>query len=337
LFYALAVWFFISALSAGDFMEGLTKYSGNVMIAAIVFVLVSNAPREDDDVVLLRRSFVVAVCGLIAHAILVTTSQQDYDPTLFRLEDAGTVGNSNDLASLITVAVPFVAVPALMSKGRRSGWATKLGILLAILVLFAGLSASQSRGAILSLALGGIVFGVLRARNKALAIVAAAFCVIAVIASSSLLTFSREADDLEGSTKSRMAFMMAGINMGLHHPILGIGHDGFATAWDAYAVGETYESGTRSGHSSWLIAFAENGIPGLLLLVALFVSSFRKAVSVQLEHPELVCAMVSYGVAMTFLNHAYTIYPYLLFALTLAAARIHAKGASTLLKGQNTP
>jgi hypothetical protein len=31
---------------------------------------------------------------------------------------------------------------------------------------------------------------------------------------------------------------------------------------------------------------------------------------------------------MTFLNHVYTIYPYLIFALALAAAKIRAESAS---------
>src|SRR5262249_55279715 len=134
--------------------------------------------------------------------------------------------------------------------------------------------------------------------------------------------FARDSDDLEGSKNSRIAFMVAGLNMGLRHPLLGIGHDNFAQNWDAYSIGETYEGGARSGHSTWLIAFAENGRPGLLILLALLFKTFRRAIEVKARYPELVFAMIAYGVAMTFLNHAYTIYPYLLFAMTLAAWRV---------------
>jgi hypothetical protein len=328
LFYALAAWFLVSALLAGDFMEGLTKYSGNVLIAAIVFVLVSNAPRDPEDVDLLRRILVVSVCGLIVHALCVTVSQPEYDPAAMRLEDAGTIGNSNDLAALITFALPFTVIPT-FAKGRRMTLGARAAVVISVIILFAGLGASQSRGAILALALGSIGFGVARAKDKKLAAIAAVFCAVVVLASSSLLTFARDADDLEGSKNSRISFILAGINMGLRNPILGIGHDNFGKNWDAYAIGQTFESGQRSGHSSWLIAFAENGFPGLLILIALYVTTFRRALLVRARHPELVFAMMAYGVAMTFLNHVYTIYPYLLFAMTLAAFRIMQRPEAT--------
>jgi O-antigen ligase len=118
--------------------------------------------------------------------------------------------------------------------------------------------------------------------------------------------------------------MLAGLNMGMRNPILGIGHDNFAASWDQYAIGETYESGQRSGHSTWLIAFAENGLPGLVLLASLYFSTLRRAIPLRAVHPELIVTVIAYGVAMTFLAHTYTIYPYLIFALVLAGARIRA-------------
>jgi O-antigen ligase len=322
LFYSLAGWFLISALLAGDMMEGLAKYSGNVLIAVIVFVLASNAPKERDDIHLVERVIVVAITGLIAHAIAVTLSQPDYDFATFRLEDYGTVGNSNDLASLITLALPFAIVPTFAAavKGKTS-LLTRFFILGSAFVLCAGLVSSQSRGAILALVIAVIGFGVTRARNKKLALSAAAVCVVFVIAASTLLTFARDADDLEGSTNSRISFMIAGLNMGLRHPILGIGYDNFAYNWDAYSLGQTYEGGVRSAHNTWLIAFAENGFPGLLLLASLYFICFRGALRLKGQYPELVFVMISYGVAMTFLNHTYAIYPYLLSAMVLAATR----------------
>ena len=318
-YYGLAGWLLLSAMNSGDFLGGLAKYQGSIMIATVVFFLLTNGLWSRPDVEIVKRTTLLAVTGLIGHALLSTILQPDYDPAAHRLEDAGTLGNANDLAAMIALVLPLALVPLLRRSVQLRDWV--IGIV-TIPPLLAGLWISQSRGAMLAIAVAGVGYLAFRARNRRLAIILSIAAVPFLVALPMALNFAREADDLEGSTNSRKAFMIAGLNMGLRNPIFGVGFDNFSSIWDRYAIGQTFETGQRSAHNTWLLAFAENGFPGLLLLVGLFFTTFKVALRIRDQHPDLLASLLGYGVAMTFLAHVYTIYPYLLFALILGAARV---------------
>jgi O-antigen ligase len=319
LFYILAIWFLISALTSGDFTGGWTDYSNSMLISAILFVLISNALVEEADLNLLERVLVLSVTGLIAHALLVTMTQDNYDPFIHRLEDVGLIGNSNDLASLIVQVLPIAIIPAFL-VGRNLG--IRAIAFVTVPILLTGLLLSQSRGAVLSVILSVIVYFIFKAKNRRRAILTGAICIPLLFAFSSALNFVRNTEDLKGSTESRAAFLVAGLNMGARNPVTGVGFGNFPKQWQSYSIGTIFESGIHTAHNSWILAFAETGLPGLFLLIGLFITTLLRAVKVHPSHPELVSAIVGYGVAMTFLSHTYAFYPYVLFALILAAAKI---------------
>lgn len=317
IFFALTAWFLISALTVGDFMDGLLDYSSTMLISSIIFILISNAPKMILDVKILEDILVIAITASIAHAILVTVTQAGYDPSEHRLQTTGAVGNSNDLAALIVQAIPIALIPLFESPIKR------LWILIVIPVLLTGLWLSQSRGAMLAVLVSTGTYFILRAKNRRRALAFGVLGIPLLFAVSTALNFAREAEDLRGSTESRTAFLKAGINMGIRNPILGVGFGNFKKEWQSYAVGSVVETGVRTAHNSWILAFAEAGFPGLLLFAGLAVAVFRRALTVQPFHPELVSALAGYSVAMTFLSHTYTVYPYLIFGLILAASKIH--------------
>jgi O-Antigen ligase len=319
LFYALSIWFLISALNSGDFAGGWTEYANSMLISVILFILISNTLVEEADLNLLEKVLVLSITGLIAHALLVTMTQDDYSPLVNRLEDTGLIGNSNDLASLVVQALPIAVIPAFIAARKFGARAIAF---ITTPILLTGLLLSQSRGAVLAVILSIVAYFIFRAKNRRRAFILGAFCIPLLFVFSTALNFVRNSDDLKGSTDSRTAFLVAGLNMGARNPVMGVGFSNFPKQWQSYAIGTIYESGVHTAHNSWILDFAETGLPGLLLLVGLFFTTFRRAIKVHPTHPELVCAIVGYGIAMTFLSHTYAFYPYVLFALILAAEKL---------------
>jgi O-antigen ligase len=337
-FAAFMIWMLISALSAGDFMDGLQAYSGSLMIASIVFILVMVTPQSELDINVLEKVLVLFITISIAHAIPVTILQSGYDPSNDRLEVSGALGNSNDLAALIVIAFPLAVIPALRAlRPRRGGEArdaVPFGALILALgsapILLWGLWLTASRGAMLAVLVSGGIYVLLRMRNRRLALMLGALAVPMLFAFSSALNFARDSKDLAGSTESRTAFLLAAINMGLRNPIMGVGFQNFAKMWGSFAIKTATETGERTAHNTWALAFAEAGVPALILFVGMFLTTVKRALYVEPKRPELISAVAGYTVAMTFLSHTYTIYPYMIYALILAAARIkseHAKAA----------
>src|SRR5262249_30094375 len=148
------------------------------------------------------------------------------------------------------------------------------------------------------------------------------FAPVALLAMT-LLNLARQQGDLAGSTSSRLSYAIAGLNMAIHNPILGVGFGNYPKFFESYAPpgGMEFEWGERTAHSSWVLALAEDGFLGLLLIAWLFFSVFKTSWGLRREFPELMSSLVGYGVAMSFLSHTYTFFPYLLFGLVLAASK----------------
>ena len=320
LFLIFSVWVLLSAVTSEDFIQGLLAYSNTMLIATVLFLLVANVPENESDLQILKRTLTLSITGVIAHAIFMTIFQDGFDSSIHRLMGIGLTGNANDLAALIALALPIAIIPAV--AGRKKSFPPKL-LAVAVLPFFLiGLWLAQSRGAILSVGLSGLCYFVLRARNRRRAVFLVVLALPLMFASFSLLNFARNADDIQSSTDSRFSFMRAGINMAIHHPIAGVGFSNFPKLFDSYASYDIeHEGGERTAHSTWILALAETGFPGFFLIVGIFITTFRRAWRIQIAHPELFASMAGYGLAMSFLSHTYTFFPYVLFALVLAGAK----------------
>jgi O-antigen ligase len=137
------------------------------------------------------------------------------------------------------------------------------------------------------------------------------------------VTFSnRNADDLSGSSGSRMNYIVAGLKMAAKNPIFGVGFAEYQDSFESYASSFDYEYGKRTAHNSWILVVSETGWLGLLLFSLVFFYTFRSARSTFDLAPEFLLALVSYGVAMTFLSHSYLLYPYLLYAIIATGERL---------------
>lgn len=311
-FLLLLGWFIIAALMSPSPTEALGFLFSSFFPIVVVALLVVNNFEEKMDLEAACYSLILAISGAISTAIYVTL--QKGEP---RLDAGGTLyGNANDLASLIVLVMPFAAM-LLWRRGRKVS-RPLAGVLLVAILLF-GLWLSQSRGAILSLGLSGFsyfLFCVKKSFRTNFLLIGGVLGVVVLMSS-----LDRKAEDMEGSSESRMNYAVAGFRMLKSNPLFGVGLNMYPKRYEQFSSNFN-EYGERTAHSSWVLVMSETGVFGLVLFVALFVHAFRLSLKIRHQRPEFLMSLSGYGLAMSFLSHTYIAPPYLLYSLILAASRV---------------
>jgi O-antigen ligase len=257
---------------------------------------------------------VICVLGLAALALFNTFFIKD----LPRLELLGAMKNSNDLAAVFIFILPFV----LRSLGRPKNPDLKAlqllrlpGLLIVTATILLGVWKAQSRAAYLAIFCMGIIWMVYQVRHQKALLVGGLIVAFVGIGVLSGLQLGRDSSDLEGSRQNRLGYWQAGLAMAIRNPVLGVGYGRFPFSYKNYGAASFTEYGRRTAHSSWILLVSEAGIPALVIFLGLFALAFQRAWRLAGVAPELLLSLTGYGVAMSFLSHVYTIYPYLLLAL----------------------
>lgn len=316
LFFAL--WTFFSIISSNHIVAGLINYNEFFIKGIIVYFLIVNVVDKKEFVFPIQAALVLGISEKAItsfYNLLTVVSEDD------RLKSNGILENSNDIAAIVIMVIPFALVTL---KGITS---KIIRYTLAVLIFsfyFYLIWQSKSRGAILGT--GALVIGWfwLKSTNKKLASIIVVGGLFLCVGLMSLI--ERKAEDVEGSTSNRKIYWTAAINMGIRHPLFGVGYDGFPLNLATYTNGHVGTEGKfKTAHSTWLLPFAETGFVGVIFYVGIWLFSFRSAWAMRAEHPEFILAILSYGTAITFLSHTYLLYPNILLGLTVALGQFYLK------------
>ncbi|RMG39729.1 MAG: DUF4091 domain-containing protein [Candidatus Dadabacteria bacterium] len=325
LFAAYVAWLVFCALFAPDTIGALKFISEKFFPVAVIMFLTVNVVKEERDVSSLAFSLVLSVGAVISAAIYTTILNSESILLGKRLLGIGMLGNANDLAGIIVLALPFLVF--LTFKGSANVWRTVLA-LLTLAIMLAGLWMAQSRGALLGILTAGVVYSLCSGRFRGRAVVRA-FMLLAI--PILFIVFVVQArGDLEASTSARWNYVIAGLRMFKSHPLFGVGPGNYPVLYEQYTPAFE-EWGERAAHSTWIALLAETGLPGLLLFALLFLLVLKRAWRMRRDNPEFLLAVCGYGVVITFLSHTYLFMPYLLFALVIAAARYKENNSSRSL------
>lgn len=260
-----------------------------------------------------------------------------------------TFGNSNDLASILTVNVPFSLMFLLITRRVvfKLFWACSAAIMIY------AIKGTMSRAGLISLALGVLVclwnlYFKERRRGALLLLVLVVISVIAMLASSptfrerfsGISGYSSDmtgiAASAAGSSLSRQRLFLRAIKVMLHHPLLGVGPGNFL-AISGGEYGDWHVS-----HDTYTQCGAEAGVPALLMFVIMLRTAVRhckrlqKRAEVSAEVKALAIAMrsslLAYAVAALFADTAYQFFPYFLIVAAGALWQIEAAQPSTVLE-----
>ncbi len=294
---------------------------GNIILlipSLVLFLLIQFWIEDPHDYDLISDSLSLGIIvTAILAIILFLNSQNDGG----RIEAMGILSNSNDIAALCVLAFPFTLRPLLSDNPTKSKLTPLLSILLSI-PLLSVIYFSQSRGAIIATFVMIGTWISFRFKPKWYHLLLFLFISLGAL---TLFTSSREKDDLGQSQESRISYWIAGGNMFLQNPFLGVGMNKYPAEFENYSKNHLYEFGNRTAHSSWVLILAETGLPGFLMFISIFVHALKGTWKARHIYPESFLGLLGYTVTMTFLSHSYLFYPYLTLGLSFAVIRLHQK------------
>lgn len=309
-------WLILASLLRAASLEPIL--SSFIPASAILFLLY-NTPQQAKDLALQRNVIILSLLGVALTALYLTTTYSSLGG-VGRLESLGFWANSNDIGALLAVAFGLSLSQAIF-EGRGKVLYFCLAILFAVCAWF-----TQSRATLLALALTVAIVINLKlpkewAHIKLLIVVG----VISVGGLATLLT-SRDAGDLEGSSSSRKALIMAGLRMTKANPLLGVGFKRFPEEYNSFT--DYYDdTGSLDAHNSWVLPMAETGLPGFALFATLMVTVFHQCWKIRVKAPHYLPMATAYYLAISFLSHTYLFLPYLVAGAILGAARVHSRQA----------
>lgn len=316
-----AIWVFLSGFFSHHVTEAMIQYNEIFSKGVILFILIQNSLEKDKDLLPVKAVFVLAIlekCFVSFYKSHFIASNPLEDANE-RLESIGILSNSNDIAAIFVLAIPFTIYFILKSDLKPFNW---FGSVIALSIMSFLVWESQSRGALLGLFAIFGAYALVRIKNTKLLALMIAFGLVATLGSFKLM--NRDSADVEGSTSNRIIFWKAGMNMAVKNPIFGVGFWGFPQNLPAYAPdGNTgSEKEHMTAHSTWVLALGENGFMALFLFLGLWGYAAFCAWKIRSVQPEYFLAIAGYGMTITFLSHTYLLYPYILLALAITHAKI---------------
>lgn len=263
-------------------ISGLTcdvqMYALNIFQAVIGYFLIFILLRKEAYTI---DRFKGVLKTLVAVHLVVAA----LNPSLFSgdgqrhyIESGGFLGDGNDFALSVNIAIPFCIFFLFESKSAFK----KVFYVGLLAVLILSVVATQSRGGMLSLVAIGLYFWI-KSSRKIFGIVAIASVVALIFAFAPAQFFERmettfnTGEEMEGSAQGRVLAWGAAIRMAADHPLLGIGAGHFPVKYGVEYRPEGFrpnEIPWQTAHSSYFLVLGELGVPGLVCLLSLLISNF---------------------------------------------------------------
>ncbi len=312
-----SAWLFITTFKAPVFSEAQSDWFNMYFRSLVVFIMCLFFIEDETSVMEFTRTLVISILALAAiglYGYLLAPSGSDPTRRLQGISD--TMLDPNDTAALIVLALPMALG---LQFNRRAHLLKWFGKFFVVTISLAAVWFSESRGALLAIFVQVASTRIVRDfRKRWLGLVVLAG--IMGVAYMGVLKFvHRDVQEMGASAESRVIYWKAAMNMLAHNPLLGVGFNQYPANYDSYSSGARYEFGNRTAHSSWFLAFAENGLVGGFLFIAFFITVLKTAWKNRQRHPDQFYSLVGYGVAMSFLSHTYAMFIYLISALILAS------------------
>ena len=298
----------------------------------VVSVLLTNIIRSAAD---MRLILIVIALSLGLEAakqgwaqMILHPGQQNDNPVPF-------LGDNNLVAVGMAMLLPIVGALG----ATATGWQKRAFQFLNIGVLYRGLS-TYSRGGFLAFsAVAGLWF--LRSQHKAktlAAVLVAALVVLPVLPQQfwdRMSTITAPADARDDSQQGRLHFWQVAVAMAQDRPFIGVGHRGYEPAYNDYDFSDGKYERNRAVHSAWFGVLGELGYPGLVLFIAIVVSSLLTCRRVRLaarrgDIPRplgeyaigLESALVAFMIGGSFVSFQYCEMLWHFFALSVALERV---------------
>jgi hypothetical protein len=365
-----AVWQLVSALGAARPETALEEWQTFLQEGVILYLLVTNLVRTHAVLRGVTWSLLLAGCvmggvPLVQHmtrdddnqfaGFAQTEDEPGFDTgrvttagnvTQRRL--AGSIGEKNRYAQVMLMLLPLALYRI---RSERNQW-LKLPAWACLFFAGAGAYLAFSRSTIVAIGLTVLFAAALRYVNRAKVAIALTLAVLFLLCTPEYRTRLASLTDItelfasgrhshaDGALKGRATEMGAAALVAVDHPVLGVGPGMFKYYAQEYGERVGYRSlaDERQAHCLLLQVAAENGLPGLVCILAVFAvcgwNLIRSRNRCLRWRPELadtaaayLLVLVVYFTTGLFLHFAFIRYFWLMLALADCAALIAHRGA----------
>jgi putative inorganic carbon (HCO3(-)) transporter len=309
------------------------EFAKAVIISYLITILVQTTAD-------LRFVFLVITFSLGFEAVKQGWVQLLLNPGAPNSNRVPFLGDNNLVAVGMAMLLPIISALAATS----AGWQKRLFQFMNIGVLYRAIS-TYSRGGLLALAaVGGMIFW--RSPHKLRTGAAVAVALVLILPAlpkeywDRMSTITSAPEQRDASQYGRLHFWQVATAMANDHPLLGIGHRGYEPAYNEYDFSQGAHGPNRAVHSAWFGVLAEGGYPGLLIYIAIVVSSLFacRRVRQQAARGEvprelgayaigLETALVAFIVGGSFVSFQYCEMLWHYFGLTMALERVAVRAA----------
>lgn len=192
-----------------------------------------------------------------------------------RLRPAGLFDHPIVYANFLMIVAPILAAGAIIAKSRLLQLFLAGSTVMALL----GLGLTLSRGAWISTAIAGVVFGILawkhalitRRQLRTMVVLGTVAAIVVGIALGPRI-FERLTASQAGNLEVRFELNKIALRMIADHPFVGVGLNNFIPTMEAYDPDDVMEYFPATVHNLYLLEAAEAGLPALLLVLALMTA-----------------------------------------------------------------
>lgn len=306
---------------------------------ALVFWIYTLSPARAQIWNLVAR---FALLGAVALAVMALVQLLVYGQPA-----RATFINIHSFAALLMLVVVPACAYLLIALGRRAGWAETVALGIAVFLIIFVIAATRGRGTTISLLISIAVLLAFMARSaprRHLALIAGLVGGAYLLANLSLHgaladRFSTLTDPADAALP-RLLIWRGSWEMVLDNPWYGIGLGIYYLAWPPYRDPADATLGFFA-HNDYLQLWIETGLPGLLLLLAVFLSVLVMTIrflrlpavnpTLRTEVVGLFCGLLAVA-AHTFLDFNFYILPISIVS-GLILGRFHERVVSALPSG----
>jgi putative inorganic carbon (hco3(-)) transporter len=329
---AFALWTAVSLVLAlrwfGGALQALNEF-GITLIAFFLAVFSVNSERRLRIalVLLVVLSLFLVFQSVAAlqfghfRELLVMEQKTDLGQTVLRIRGTGFMRDPNDLAQSLLTAIPFAA----LGWRRRAVLRNLFLVGVPTAILLYGVYLTGSRGGAVSLMV--MIFVAVRPK---LGNVLSGFMVAMGVLGLIAMSFGGRGF-MDESAVNRLEAWSMGLQLLKSHPLSGVGYGMFT------------DFNPITAHNAFVLCFAELGIPGYFLWLALSVvtvlelNAIRRLpvktesdVSLQRFARSIQISLYTFLAAGWFLSRTYVVTFYLLIALAISVAEIARRSGKTL-------
>jgi probable O-glycosylation ligase (exosortase A-associated) len=232
-----------------------------------------------------RLTLIIIALSLGLEVVKQGWAQMILNPGGANMNDHPVLGDNNGVALGVLMLVPFVVA---LSETAKTKWEKRAYLFFIVGAVYRAIS-TYSRGAFIS---SGVLLAMSFARSQhklrtSIAIVTLVVLIVPILPQEfwdrmgTIALSEEELQEDDTSSRGRLHFWRVATQMAAAHPIVGIGHNAFTQAYDAYDFSRgTYGRG-RAVHSSWFGVLAELGYLGFCLFTLVMVTATVSAMRVR--------------------------------------------------------